>query len=118
MDRAEGGDDRLVSRGFRADEMWGDAYLVGPHAETGSDAFVFAPANGRDLIHDFEQGKGRIDPTAFAGAGIGDFEALAPRILEQADGGLVILGVAGVSTGDSVMVARAFGLGAGGFLFG
>lgn len=118
LDRAEGGDDRLVSRGFSEDEMWGDAYSVGPHAETGSDVFVFAPSNGRDLIHDFEQGKDRIDLTAFAEAGIGGFEALAPRIVEQSDGSLIILDVAEFSAGNSVVVAGAFGLGAGDFLFG
>ena len=116
LDRAEGGDDRLVS-GFAPDEMWGDAFLVGPDARTGSDVFVFAPANDRDLIHDFEQGKDRIDLAAFAGVGIDSFEALAPRILEQADGSLVILDVAGF-TGNSVVVAGAFGLGADDFLFG
>ena len=120
LDRAEGGDDRLVS-GFAPDEMWGDAFLVGPDARTGGDVFVFAPANDRDLIHDFEQGEDRIDLTAFAGVGIGDFEALAPRIVEQADGSLVILDVAGFpgsSVGNSVVVAGAFGLGADDFLFG
>lgn len=116
LDRAEGGNDRLVSS-FSPEEMWGDAYLAGPNTETGSDVFVFAPGNDRDLIHDFEQGKDRIDLTAFAGAGIDNFEALAPRILEQADGSLVILDV-GNLTGSSVVVAGAFGLGAQDFLFG
>jgi hypothetical protein len=117
LDRAQGGDDQLVSRGSAPDEMWGDSSSVGPHATTGCDIFVFAPGNGRDLIHDFEQGKDRIDLTAFAGAGIDDFGALAPRILEQADGSLVILDV-GSSGGNSVVVAGAFGLGADDFLFG
>lgn len=119
LDRAEGGDDRLVS-GSAPDEMWGDAYLVSPDVVTGSDVFVFAPANDRDLIHDFERGKDRIDLTAFAEAGIGNFEALAPRIVEQADGSLVILDDARFrgSAGNSVVVAGAFGLGADDFLFG
>ena len=117
LDRAEGGGDRLVSRGFAEDEMWGDAFSVGPFATTGEDVFAFGPANGRDIIHDFEQGKDRIDLTAFAAAGIGGFEALAPRIVEQSDGSLIILDVAGF-TGNSVVVAGAFGLGADDFLFG
>jgi hypothetical protein len=117
-DRAAGGDDRLVSRGPNTDEMWGDAFTVGPDATTGNDVFVFRVANGRDIIHDFEAGKDRIDLTAYAGAGIADFGALSPRLVEQGDGTLVILDVAGASAGNSVLVVGAFGLTAADFVLG
>jgi hypothetical protein len=115
QDHAKGGDDRLVSRSANADEMWGDAYTVGKHAETGADVFVFAPGNGRDIIHDFESGKDRIDLTAFAGSGIDDFEDVMARIQVQPDGTLVILDVDGL-TGNSIVVAGVHSLTAEDFI--
>jgi hypothetical protein len=41
--------------------MWGDAGLVADEAQGGSDTFVFAADNGKDVIYDFEQGKDHID---------------------------------------------------------
>jgi hypothetical protein len=117
LGHAVGGDDRLESFGYATDEMWGDAYTVGPNATTGHDTFVFAPGNGRDIIHDFEQGKDLIDLSAFAPAGITDFDVLSARIVEQPDGTLVILDVDGL-LGNSVVVAGVTGLAAGDFIFG
>lgn len=116
-DHAKGGNDRLESRTANADEMWGDAYTVGKHAETGADVFVFAPGNGRDIIHDFEQGKDRIDLTAFADSGIDDFEDVLARTIVQPDGTLVILDVDGL-TGNSIMVAGLSSLTVNDFILG
>jgi hypothetical protein len=99
---AKGGNDRLIS-GTGDDEMWGDAFLVGDKAKTGADIFVFGPANGRDIIHDFEQGKDRIDLTAFANSGIDDFGDVLARTVAQPDGSLVITDVGGF-TGNSIVV--------------
>jgi hypothetical protein len=116
-DQAQGGDDRLVSRGYADDEMWGDAYEVGPQARTGADTFVFALGNGRDIIHDFERGQDLIDLSAFAGFGVTDMDSLSWRLLEQADGTLLILDAGGIG-GNSVLVAGVTGLQAEDFLFG
>jgi hypothetical protein len=115
-DRAEGGDDRLVS-GARDDEMWGDAYTVSGRAEGGDDVFVFAPGNGRDIIHDFEPGKDRIDLSAFGGYGVDNFADIAPQTFEQSDGTLIVLDFGDLSS-NSVVVAGVFGLGDDDFLFG
>jgi hypothetical protein len=53
LDRATGGNDTLIDGARSRDEMWGDALLVSAKATTGRDTFVFAPVNGRDIIHDF-----------------------------------------------------------------
>lgn len=117
LDHAKGGNDRLVSRGYGKDEMWGDAAILGEHAMTGSDTFVFAPANGQDTIHDFESGKDVIDLTAFAGDGIASFEDLLARIQVTEQGSLIDLNTASYS-GNSVLVAGVQELSAGDFLFG
>ena len=118
-DHAAGGNDTLESAGYRSDEMWGDAYTVGPDATTGADTFVFAPDNGRDTIHDFEPGKDRIDLTAFAGTGLDTFEELSNQIRTQPDGSLVILDLGGIpSTGNSIVVAGVQNLNAGDFILG
>ena len=48
--------------------------LGGFQAVRGADQFVFAPDNGEDTIHDFEQGTDHIDLTAF---GFSNIDALA-----------------------------------------
>jgi hypothetical protein len=117
LDESQGGNDRLVSRSTRNDEMWGDAYSVAEGAGTGRDTFVFGVSVGRDQINDFRQGEDLIDLTAFSGSGIGSFQALAPRIIEQADGTLITLDIDG-GVGNSVFVAGVTGLGAADFLLG
>jgi hypothetical protein len=117
LDHARGGDDRLVSVDYRSDEMWGDAFTVGPKAVTGHDTFVFGLESGHDIIHDFEQGKDVIDLTAFAAVGVHDFDDLAPLLFQQSDGVLIILDI-GPVLGNTVLVAGASGLTASDFVFG
>ncbi|HKR86797.1 MAG TPA: hypothetical protein VJS38_01355 [Phenylobacterium sp.] len=80
-----GGDDTLVGS-TNQDIMYGDAAVVGPHARTGADLFVFSPSNGHDQIMDFEPGKDRIELQGFGFAG---FQDLASHFQTTADGVLI-----------------------------
>jgi len=85
LGRARGGDDLLISRSGD-DIMWGDAAVVGLHAATGADRFVFSPTNGHDHIMDFQPGKDRIELDGFGFAG---FQDLATHFQAAADGVLI-----------------------------
>ncbi|CAN7344646.1 hypothetical protein LJR225_002021 [Phenylobacterium sp. LjRoot225] len=84
--RARGGDDVLISGQRANDQMWGDAAVVGPHATTGADRYVFAPQNGDDQIMDFQPGKDLIQLDGF---GFSDFQALATHFQSTPDGVLI-----------------------------
>ena len=77
---AKGGDDELIS-GLGDDAMWGDAVVKDATVATGSDKYVFAPVNGHDTVFDFEQGKDKIDLTAFASLGIDSFGDLDHEVV-------------------------------------
>ncbi len=51
-DRARGGND-VIEAGQGTDEIWGDAAMMGRGAAGGHDTFVFKPATGNDIVHDF-----------------------------------------------------------------
>jgi hypothetical protein len=89
--------------------MWGDGEKLGRDVKTGSDRFVFTPGNGADVIGDFERGQDDIDLTAFATAGIHDFDDLTlvpattgTMIDFDGDNSVTVLGVTVLSYGDFV----------------
>ena len=67
------GNDVLISSNG-LDRMWGDTQFTDGQQITGIDLFVFAPDNGRDVIHDFEVGKDFLDLRAFDFASINDLQ--------------------------------------------
>lgn len=85
LGHAAGGDDTLVSSSY-AETMYGDAAVVGPHATTGADLFVFSPPNGHDQIMDFQPGKDRIELKGFDLTG---FKELASHFQATPDGVLI-----------------------------
>jgi hypothetical protein len=117
LDRATGGNDTLIDGARSRDEMWGDALLVSAKATTGRDTFVFAPVNGRDIIHDFTPGEDKIDLSAFASLGLTDFDALSGWLMKQEDGTLIILDLGGTRE-NSVLVAGVQNLSPCDVLFG
>lgn len=84
--RARGGDDVLISGARSADQMWGDAAVVGPQATRGVDRFVFGPQNGHDQIMDFQPGVDRIE---LDGLALGGFQALTEHFQTTPDGVLI-----------------------------
>jgi len=80
-----GGNDTLVSSNY-SEIMYGDAAVVGPHAKTGADLFVFSPPNGHDQIMDFQPGKDHIELEGF---GFTSFKDLATHFTATADGVLI-----------------------------
>ncbi|MDB5449835.1 MAG: hypothetical protein JWQ52_963 [Phenylobacterium sp.] len=110
--QAQGGDDVLVSGKSAADVMWGDAAVVGPHATTGADRFVFAAPNGHDQIMDFQPGKDRIELDGF---GFGSFQVLASHFRTTPEGVLISF-----DANDDVLLRNVTvgQLSAGDFMFG
>jgi hypothetical protein len=108
LDRSRGGDDRLVS-GTNADEMWGDAAVMGPRAKPGADDFVFSPGNGPDSIMEFGHGKDHIE---LAGFGYSDFSDVQGLISYSADGALITF-----DAENSILVAGVNELVASDFVF-
>jgi hypothetical protein len=103
---ARAGNDRIET-GSGDDQLWGDAVLKDETVITGRDTFVFGPASGHDVVHDFERGKDKIDLTAFAALGIHsfddvDWEVVSGSIQIQLSGDteVTLAGVSGVAKGD------------------
>ena len=101
---ARGGDDVLISRRSN-DDMWGDGVLH-DNATGGADIFVFAADNGRDVIHDFERGKDRIDLSALDLGGIDDLvirdDGTDSRILLADDDRIIVLGATNLDASDFI----------------
>ncbi len=107
LDHSKGGDDTLIG-GNGNEQMWGDAAIVAPTAQTGADKFVFAPPNGHDTVNDFETGKDHIE---LDGYGFGNFNDIASKIQYTTDGALIIF-----DANDSILVVGVNHLSASDFI--
>jgi|SRR5712664_1473128 len=108
FDNARGGNDTLIS-GPGTDHMWGDAQVINGVAAsptapvgsvvTGTDTFVFAPANGNDDVNDFRQSDhDRIDVRAYGFHDIADMTITADgsgntRIAFDANDSVTLVGI-------------------------
>ena len=102
------GNDVLISSNG-LDRMWGDTRFSDGQQITGIDSFVFAPDNGRDLIHDFEVGKDFLDLRAFDFASINDLQfahdASGDLRIDFADGGTITLtGVSELQISHDILI--------------
>jgi len=95
---ARGGDDTLIS-GAGDDEMWGDASVMSAAAIGGSDTFSFAPLNGQDTIHDFEQGKDHVELIGLGVESPHTFDGLLPYISSDGTDSVIDFGA-----GNSITV--------------
>lgn len=109
--QVRGGSD-ILSSGSGNDQMWGDfvEWAVGtPAAAFGADIFCFGLDNGTDTIHDYQQGKDRID---LSGKGITDLLGFTMTIEganlilgfgdASADGQITVIGVGQLTDADFI----------------
>src|SRR6185312_9210404 len=117
LDHAKGGNDTLIS-GPRDDQMWGDAAIVAPTAQTGADRFVFSlalidqpsPSIGHDTIMDFQSGQDHIEIQGFEN--ITNFADVQSHTTDTAQGSLIT-----IDATDSILVGNDHNLTSGDFIF-
>ncbi|MSU89310.1 hypothetical protein GE300_06710 [Rhodobacteraceae bacterium 2CG4] len=67
------GDDRVIG-GRGDDDLWGDSAQPSHCQLGGADRFVFRPGDGKDVVHDFEQGRDLVVLRGFTQAARADPE--------------------------------------------
>ena len=113
FDHSKGGNDTLTSGSYANEQMWGDAAVVAPTAQTGADTFVFSPHNGQDQIMDFQAGKDHIELKDF---GFTDFSDVAGHVHDTPDGALITFDTISYGHDDSILVAGIHQLNASDFI--